>query len=473
MSKWKPRRDLLGRFSVKPSRSRVLGTRAAPAKKKSITNKQLSRKPFIKKQPTKKPLPRKPLTKKPRPRKPPTKKPLPRKRWPSKQPTKKPLAKKQLSSKQTTKKPLPLTKKQRPSKQPTKKPLAKKQLPSKQLTKKQLPLTKKQLPSKQPTKKPLAKKQLPSKQPTKKPLPLTKKQLPSKQPTKKPFAKKQLPSKQPTKKPLPLTKKQLPSKQPTKKQLPSKQPTKKPLPSKQPTKKPLPRKSLSRKPLTKKPLPRKLSSKKQAHKKQPSRKRPPPKLIAQKIKHQYPTFMAQANAAEFMSLTKLGTMQDTLEIIEPGLDMGLKSFINADGTVDIELRLRNLPDEWRTPEGMPALVGALSEAIRAMGAFPRYPGFGGAFWVSFGLRFGPKDESEIAQMASFYKRHRGLLQVAAYHTPASAVPAILNNAVVIRSLVESIWEKRNLPPLQILARIVWTPDGKRPGRFAGEGGSAK
>ena len=183
--------------------------------------------------------------------------------------------------------------------------------------------------------------------------------------------------------------------------------------------------------------------------------------------------MAQANAAEFMSLTKLGTMQDTLEIIEPGLDMGLKSFINADGTVDIELRLRNLPDEWRTPEGMPALVGALSEAIRAMGAFPRYPGFGGAFWVSFGLRFGPKDESEIAQMASFYKRHRGLLQVAAYHTPASAVPAILNNAVVIRSLVESIWEKRNLPPLQILARIVWTPDGKRPGRFAGEGGSAK
>ena len=458
MSKWKPRRDLLGRFSVKPSRSRVLGTRAAPAKKKSITNKQLSRKPLIKKQPTKKPLPRKPLTKKPRPRKPPTKKPLPRKRWPSKQPTKKPLAKKQLPSKQTTKKPLPLTKKQRPSKQPTKKPLAKKQLPSKQL-----PLTKKQLPSKQPTKKPLAKKQLPSKQPTKKPLPLTKKQLPSKQPTKKPFAKKQLPSKQPTKKPLPLTKKQLPSKQPTKK----------PLPSKQPTKKPLPRKSLSRKPLTKKPLPRKLSSKKQAHKKQPSRKRPPPKLIAQKIKHQYPTFMAQANAAEFMSLTKLGTMQDTLEIIEPGLDMGLKSFINADGTVDIELRLRNLPDEWRTPEGMPALVGALSEAIRAMGAFPRYPGFGGAFWVSFGLRFGPKDESEIAQMASFYKRHRGLLQVAAYHTPASAVPAILNNAVVIRSLVESIWEKRNLPPLQILARIVWTPDGKRPGRFAGEGGSAK
>ena len=404
MSKWKPRRDLLGRFSVKPSRSRVLGTRAAPAKKKSITNKQLSRKPFIKKQPTKKPLPRKPLTKKPRPRKPPTKKPLPRKRWPSKQPTKKPLAKKQLPSKQTTKKPLPLTKKQRPSKQPTKKPLAKKQLPSKQLTKKQLPLTKKQLPSKQPTKKPFAKKQLPSKQPTKKPLP---------------------------------------------------------------------RKSLPRKPLTKKPLPRRLPSKKQAHKKPPSRKLPTPKLIAQKIKHQYPTFMAQANAAEFMSLTKLGTMQDTLEIIEPGLDMGLKSFINADGTVDIELRLRNLPDEWRTPEGMPALVGALSEAIRAMGAFPRYPGFGGAFWVSFGLRFGPKDESEIAQMASFYKRHRGLLQVAAYHTPASAVPAILNNAVVIRSLVESIWEKRNLPPLQILARIVWTPDGKRPGRFAGEGGSAK
>jgi hypothetical protein len=36
-----------------------------------------------------------------------------------------------------------------------------------------------------------------------------------------------------------------------------------------------------------------------------------------------------------------------------------------------------------------------------------------------------------------------------------------------------VWEKREMPPLQLLARIVWTPDRQRPGRFKGEGGSEK
>jgi hypothetical protein len=119
------------------------------------------------------------------------------------------------------------------------------------------------------------------------------------------------------------------------------------------------------------------------------------------------------------------------------------------------------------------MVGALSEASIAMGAFPRKPDMGGAFWVSFGLRFGPKDENELAQLASFYKRFRGLFQIGAYHTTAQALPAILNNALAVRMLVQRVWEKRDLPPVQILARIVWTPDGQRPGRFKGEGGSEK
>ena len=119
------------------------------------------------------------------------------------------------------------------------------------------------------------------------------------------------------------------------------------------------------------------------------------------------------------------------------------------------------------------MVGALSEASIAMGAFPKKPDMGGAFWVSFGLRFGPKDETELAQIASFYKRFRGLLQIGAYHTSAQALPAILNNVAVVRMLVGSVWEKREMPPLQLLARIFWTPDRQRPGRFKGEGGSEK
>src|ERR1019366_8182295 len=100
-----------------------------------------------------------------------------------------------------------------------------------------------------------------------------------------------------------------------------------------------------------------------------------------------------AAGAESKMLSKLSTMQEELNLIESELDMSLKSMTNADGTVDAELRLRNLPDDWRTVEGAPMIVGALSEAIRAMGAFPRKPDMGGRFGVSFALRFGPKTQT--------------------------------------------------------------------------------
>jgi hypothetical protein len=237
------------------------------------------------------------------------------------------------------------------------------------------------------------------------------------------------------------------------------------------SKKPIPRRRQVAKPKTtpKKPIPRRrLAVKPKTTTKKPA------KVVKQKRpRRQYPTFISQALAAEALSLQKLSRFQDTIVIIEPEIDVGLKSFVNSDGTVDAELRLRNLPDLWRTLEGQPSLGSALSEAGRVMGAFPRQPSFGGAFWVSFGVRFGPKNEAEVEMMAKFYKRFRGLFQVGAYHTTASAVPAILNNAATVRSLVESIWDKRDLPPAQVLVRIVWTPDGQRPGRFQGEGGSAK
>ena len=344
-----------------------------------------------------------------------------------------------------------------PSKPPARKPPVKKPLLRKPPAHK--PSVKKPLPRTLPARKPSVKKPLPRTLPARKPS--VKKPLPRKPLVRKPSVKKPLPRTLPARKP------------PVKKPLPRKPPARKPSVKKPLSHKPSARKPLSRKPLPRKPPARKPPVKKPFPRKPPARKPPARKPTGKKPRHQYPTFMAKAAAAEMLSLTKLSKMEDVLAITEPQLDMGLKSFINADGTIDSELRLRNLPDDWRTVEGIPGLMGALSEAIRAMGAFPRYPDMGGAFWVSFALRFGPKDEAEIEEMAKFYKRFRGLLQVGAYHTMASAVPAILNNAAAIRNLVGSIWEKRSLPPAQIMARIVWTPDGRRPGRFKGEGGSVK
>ena len=218
-----------------------------------------------------------------------------------------------------------------------------------------------------------------------------------------------------------------------------------------PTPKPTPRKPVKPTP---KPAPRKP--------RKPTKPRKPRKPV------RYPSFLARAAAAESIILDWLGHLQDLFLLDEPALDTDVKSFINRDSTVDGELRLRNLPEEWRSIEGLPLLVATLSEAIRATKALPHQPP--GGFWVSFGLRFGPKDQHEIEEMAKFYKRFRGLFQVGAYHTSAESIPAILNNALAVRDLVERVWAKRDLPPVQLLVRIVWTPDGKRPGRFAGEQG---
>lgn len=151
--------------------------------------------------------------------------------------------------------------------------------------------------------------------------------------------------------------------------------------------------------------------------------------------------------------------------------MTVRSFVNADATVDGELRISNLPDEWRTLDGLPLVVAALSVGIDGMGAFSVESAMGGRFWVSFGLRFGPKNQAEIEEMAKFYKRFRGLFQVGAHHASAHDTGAIKANALAIRMFIERVWVKRDLPPVQILVRFVWTPTKKNPGREASELGS--
>ena len=174
--------------------------------------------------------------------------------------------------------------------------------------------------------------------------------------------------------------------------------------------------------------------------------------------------------AEALIIEKLDRFMGALSSLESELEMSLKSFVNVDSTVDGELRIANLPDAWRVVSGLPELMGVLSTAINEMGAFPVLPLMRGAFWISFGLRFGPKNHREIEEMAKFYKRFRGLFQVGAHHTTAQQLPAIRNNALAIRYLIERVWARRELPPSQLLVRVVWTPNTKHPGRYAGEEG---
>ena len=407
-----------------------------------------------------------------------SKKPIPRRRQVTKPKTlsKKPIPRRRpvVKPKTTPKKPIPRRRQVAKPKTTSKKPILRRRQVAKLKTapKKTIPRGRPVVKPKTTPKKPIPRRRQVAKLKTipKKPIPRRRQVAKLKTTPKKPIPRRRPAAKPKTtpKKPIPRRRQVAKPKTTSKKPIPRRRQVAKP---KTTPKKPIPRRRQVAKPKTtpKKPIPRR----RLAVKPKTTTKKPVRVVKKKRPRRQYPTFISQALAAEALSLQKLSRFQDTIVVIEPEIDVGLKSFVNSDGTVDAELRLRNLPDLWRTLEGQPSLGSALSEAVRVMGAFPRQTSMGGAFWVSFGVRFGPKNEAEVEMMAKFYKRFRGLFQVGVYHTTASAVPAILNNAATVRSLVESIWDKRDLPPAQVLVRIVWTPDGQRPGRFQGEGGSAK
>lgn len=155
-----------------------------------------------------------------------------------------------------------------------------------------------------------------------------------------------------------------------------------------------------------------------------------------------------------------------------GLELGLKSFINMDRTVDGEVRIGNLLEEWRTIEGIPSLMELLSTVLRRVGVLT--PGEeGGSYWISIGIRFGPQNDADVGDLAEIYKRFRGMFQVSSYATDASDRSGFQNAIVAFGTIVRSMMENRGLPPNVVFLRYTWTPDGKRPGRYEGEKGSTE
>lgn len=149
----------------------------------------------------------------------------------------------------------------------------------------------------------------------------------------------------------------------------------------------------------------------------------------------------------------------------------IKTFINSDYTVDGELRI-TLPNDWRDEEGRVRLLEFLSHIMRSVGPLVRAE-LGGAFWVAFGVRFGPASDAEVGDLAELYKRFRGLFQVATYATEAGILTAIIINVTNLGVVLKSLMEKRGVPPAVIFVRFTWTPDGARPARYEGEGGGGR
>lgn len=169
---------------------------------------------------------------------------------------------------------------------------------------------------------------------------------------------------------------------------------------------------------------------------------------------------------------KLVSLMETVNAVVPGMDLAIKTFINADGSVDGELRLGALPEDWRSADGILEGLAVLSEVFRAFRLFDEVPSMGGKFWISFGVRFGPQNEMEIGELAELYKRFRGMLQTGTYPVPAWH-PTPIQNALTVglRSIIEGIQEHHGFPAQVLLVRFIWIPDGSRPGRYADELGS--
>jgi hypothetical protein len=315
------------------------------------------------------------------------------------------------------------------------------------------------------------------KEAVKKPIRLTKvspsKTLPKKVPSQKIPLKKPLFKKAPPKK-LPL-KKLPPKKLPLKKLPPKKLPLKKLPPKKLPLKK-LPPKKL---PLKKLP-PKKLPPKKLPPKKLPPKKKLlPKKKLPPKKKAEVPLVAKRSAIAEVEIQAKLESLMESVDTLQSGLNIGIQSFINSDGTVDGELRISNLPELWRQAKGLRILIATISSAFSPFKPFDKEPDIGGGYWATFGIRFGPQNESEVGDMAALYKRFRGLFQIGTYPVQAwhtgSLQLAITDEKAGLRSMIANLESKRGIPPSVILIRFIWGPEWahdswKRPAHYKGEKG---
>jgi len=206
----------------------------------------------------------------------------------------------------------------------------------------------------------------------------------------------------------------------------------------------------------------------------------PPKKKAPKRRPELPQIGERSAAAETEIQNRMISLSQMIATLEPRLTMGIHSFINADGTVDGELRIGNLPTEWRSEQGLRELVATLSSAFASFRAFDRHPVMGGSFWFSVAVRFGPQNEAEMSELADLYKKTKGLFQIGTYPTRADHLTPVqmclTDDRRGLRGMIGALAVKRGLPPTAILIRFTWGPDwspergGLRPGHYKGEKG---
>ena len=131
--------------------------------------------------------------------------------------------------------------------------------------------------------------------------------------------------------------------------------------------------------------------------------------------------------------------QAVFSLQSQGIDGGYRTFKNADGSIDSELSIRNLPRGYT----------AFDAFIDLETAFVSVPGT----WVSTAVRL---DTIDIAK--SPLDVRIGMLQVDAHQAL---------NFIRGRDIVDRLKERQFHKPIQVVIRVHWNPSHKRPIRETG------
>ena len=126
----------------------------------------------------------------------------------------------------------------------------------------------------------------------------------------------------------------------------------------------------------KKPPVRKAPPTKAKPRKPPVKKAPPRKK--RRRRGELPLLAERSRQAEVLMQDRLVQLQDGIALVQPGLDMGIQTFVNLDGTVDGELRISNLPSEWREIDGVGLARGYPVECPAHLPALPAAALHGGS-----------------------------------------------------------------------------------------------
>lgn len=128
-------------------------------------------------------------------------------------------------------------------------------------------------------------------------------------------------------------------------------------------------------------------------------------------------------------------------------DVTLYTHVNADGSVDGELRITDIPESLPIREALIVLTeGNPVKTFKGL-------------WSSIGIRFHDIPGEELGKN---YVRFRGLNQESTYYA-RSSIPTLDHQRSIVQEIVDNMGKAGLAVPVQIYVRLHWNKANKKPG----------